>query len=55
MKYAEITSIHKKDDRADKENYYTIRILPNLSKVYDRLMHNSYFHTIFSKFHKGVS
>ena len=40
MKYADVTPIHKKDDKTDKENYRPISILPNLSKVYERLMHN---------------
>ena len=53
MKYGELTPIHKKDDKTDKDYYRPIRILPNLSKVNDRLMYNLihlYFHTIFSKF-----
>ena len=56
MKYAEVTSIHKKDDKADKESYRPISILPNLSKVYKRLMYNQiypYFPSTFSKFHCG--
>ena len=38
MKYAEVTPIHKKDDKTDKENYRPKSkksILPNLSKVYE--------------------
>ena len=53
MKYAEVTPILKKDDKTDKENYHPKSILPNLSKVYERLMYNQiypYFQTIFSKF-----
>ena len=38
MKYAEITPIHKKEDKTNKQNYHSIRILPNLSKVYERLL-----------------
>ena len=56
MKYAEVTPIHKKDDKTDKENYRPISILPNLSKVYERLKCNQiylYFQTIFSKFQCG--
>ena len=56
MKYAEVTPIHKKDDKTDKENYRPISILPNLSKVYERLMYNQiypYFQTLFSKFQCG--
>ena len=56
MKYADVIPIHKKDDKTDKENYRPIRILPNLSKVYERLMYNQiypYFGTLFSKFQCG--
>ena len=48
MKYAEVTPIHKKDDKNDKENYHPINILSNLCKVYERLMYNQiypYFQT----------
>ena len=40
MKYADVTPIHKKNDGTDKTNYRPISILPNLSKVYERLMYN---------------
>ena len=56
MKYAEVTPIHKKNDKTDKENYHPISILPNLSKLYERLMYNQiypYFQSIFSKFQCG--
>ena len=56
MKYADVIPIHKKDDKTDKENYRPISILPNLSKVYERLMYNQiypYFDTLFSKFQCG--
>ena len=43
MKYAEVTPIHKKDDKTDKENYCPISILPNLSKVYERVMYNQIY------------
>ena len=55
-KYFDVTQIHKKDDETDKENYRPISILPNLSKVYERIMYNqiySYFDTLFSKFQCG--
>ena len=53
MKYADVTPIHKKDEKNDKENYHTISILSNLSKVYERLMYNQiypYFDKLFPKF-----
>ena len=53
IKYADVTPIYKKDDNIDKTNYRPISILPNLSKVYERLMYNQifpYFDSVFSKF-----
>ena len=43
IKYAEVTPIHKNDDKTDKENYRPISILFNLSKVYERLMYNQIY------------
>ena len=56
MKYANVTPIHEKGDKTDKTNYRPISILPNLSKVYERLMYNQifpYFYSVFSKFQYG--
>ena len=57
MKYAEVTPTHKKDNKTEKENYCPVSILPNLSKVYERLMYNQiypYFQTIFSKYLSNI-
>ena len=43
MKYADVTPIHKKDDKTHKTNYRPISILPNLSKVYERLMYSQIY------------
>ena len=40
LKYADVTPVFKKDDKSDKINYRPINILPNLSKVYERIMQN---------------
>ena len=40
LKCADITPILKKDDKTDKTNYRPISILPNLSKIYERIMQN---------------
>ena len=56
MKYADVTPIHKKDDKTDKENYRPTSIFPKHSKVYERLMYHHiypYFDTLFSKFQCG--
>ena len=54
--------VFKKDDKSDKSNYQLISILPNHSKVYERIMQNQiypYLNKIFSKyqcdFWKGFS
>ena len=43
LKYADIKPVFKKDDKTDKENYRPISILPTLSKVYERLIHNQMY------------
>ena len=43
MKYADVIPIHEKDHKTDKENYRPISILPNPSKVYERLMDNQIY------------
>ena len=51
LKYADVRPVFKKDDKTDKENYRPISILPNLSKVYERLMYDQiypFFDQIFS-------
>ena len=56
MKYPDVTPIHKKDDKTDKTIYHPMSILPNLSKVFERLMYNQispYFDSVFSKFQCG--
>ena len=37
MKYAEVTPIHKKDDKTDRKNYQPMSILPNISRDVSRL------------------
>ena len=53
---------HKKDCKTEKSNYRPISILPNLSKIHERLLHDqiyTYFSNFFSKyqcdFRKGYS
>ena len=57
MRYADITPIHKNNDKIGKTNYRPTSILPNLSKVNERLMYNQispYFDSVFSKFQCGI-
>ena len=56
MKHADVRPAFKKDDKTDKENCRPISILPNLSKVYERLMYDQmcpFFDQIFSKLQRG--
>ena len=37
-KRADITPVHKKDSKSEKNNYRPVSILSNISKVYERIM-----------------
>ena len=53
LKHADITPIYKKGDRLEKLNYRPIRILPTLSKIYEKVLYQQiyeYFNGIFSKY-----
>ena len=62
MKLANVTPVHKMGYRSEKENYRSVTILPNLSKVFERCISNQidqFFDKILSKhqcgFRKGHS
>ena len=62
LKLADITPAYKKGKKDMKENYRPVSILPNLSKIFEKLMFkemSQFFDKIFSKyqcgFRKGVS
>ena len=38
LKQADITPVHKKDNRNDKTNYRPVSILPAISKIYERIL-----------------
>ena len=40
LKWADITPVHKKDDRSLKSNYRPISILPSVSKIFERIIHD---------------
>ena len=51
-----ITPVHKKGSKRFKDNYQPVRILKNISKIYERLKFkqiSEYFEPILSKFHCG--
>ena len=56
LKLADVVPIFKKGDNNDKENYRPVSLLPNFSKVFERLMNNqidNYMKNKFSKFLTG--
>ena len=56
LKYDDVRPAFKKDNKTEKESYRLISILPNLSKVYERLMYGRmypFFDQIFSKLQCG--
>ena len=53
FKFADITPVHKKGSRFEKNNYRPVSILPVLSKVFEKCLYkqiSSYFDDIFSKY-----
>ena len=42
-KNADIIPIHKKKQKSDKTNYRPVSILPNLSKIYEKLIYNQLY------------
>ena len=62
MKHAIITPVHKKGPKTSKDNFRPVSILPNISKIYERVMFkqmSEFFESILSKyqccFRKGFS
>ena len=56
MKLANVTPVHKKGNRSDKDDYWSVSILPNLSKFFKRCIYNQiapFFDKIFSKQQRG--
>ena len=53
LKLANITPVYKKGSKNSKENYRSVSVLPNISKIYERCLFqpiSNYFENIFSKF-----
>ena len=51
LKHADVTRMHKKKAKCDKTNYRSVIILPNISKIYEKLIYNQlydYFDDILS-------
>ena len=62
LKWADITPVHKKDDRSLKSNYRPISILPSISKIFERIIHDQivifveqYLSPYLCGFRKGYS
>ena len=52
VKLANVTPVHKKCNRSEKDNYRPLSILPNLPKVFERCIYNQiakFFDKILSK------
>ena len=43
FKNADIIPVHKKNEKSDKTNYRPVSILPNLSKIYEKLIYDQLY------------
>ena len=62
LKFGDITPVHKKDETTNKENYKPISVLPLISKIFERIIHDQlgeylekYLNSILCGFTKGHS
>ena len=62
VKHTDVIPVHEKEIKSDKVNYRPVGILPNLSKIYEKLMYqqlHEHFNSILSPkqcgFRKGYS
>ena len=58
LKHADVIPVHKKEIKSDKVNYRPVSILPNLSKIYEKLMYEHFNSILLPKqclFRKGYS
>ena len=60
LKLADITPLHKMDEKTRKKNYRPISVLPTVSKVFERIMDcqitayiSSYLSSLLCDFRKG--
>ena len=53
FKHTDITLVHMKKEKSDKTNYRPVSILPNLSKIYKKLIYNQLYDQC--GFRKGYS
>ena len=51
LKHADVTPINKKKDKSDKTNYRPVSILPNISKIYEKLIYGQ----LYDYFDKALS
>ena len=52
LKTAEVTLIYKKANPFEKDNYRPSSILPNISKIYEKIMHNQMNNNLINKLSK---
>ena len=44
LRHADVTPIHKKKDKSGKTKYRPVSILPNISKIYEKLIYKQLYH-----------
>lgn len=55
LKKANITPLYKKKDKLNKDNFRSVNLLPVISKIMERLMHNQIYEHMADLFHNYLS
>ena len=62
LKFSDITPVHKKDEKTNKENYRPVSVLPLISKIFERIIYDQlseylekYLNSILCEFRKAHS
>ena len=52
LKLADVTPVHKKEDRNDKNNYRPVSILPSISKIFEKILYTQIYQHVEKKLSK---
>ena len=49
LKHADVIPVYKKKDKCEKTKYWSVRILPNILKIYEKIIYNQVYEYLNDK------